>query len=308
MDALTHIAEAIRASGSAINLKEIVSLYTPLQETEPYRGVIVRRDLAYGAHPRHRIDAFVQPGRSRRPILLFVHGGGYIAGDRRVRPGSPFYDNVALWAARQGFVGVNMSYRLAPDAGWPAVQHDIADALAWIGANAAVLEGDPNSVVLMGHSAGATHVACYLAQSGPPADQVKAAVLLSATLHATPDQDVGPEDGPFIGHERAYFSEDPALYAGRGALPGLVECGVPIMAVSPEFDPPFFKRHHENLARILTSDGSIHRVELLPGHNHMSQIFCLNTRDTMLGEAVLGFVRSALGEAAPPASQSDGAR
>lgn len=315
MDALERITTAIKAAGSVIDLKEMVALYEPLHETEPYPNLIVRRDLAYGPHERHRADLFVLPGGDRRPVLLFVHGGGYIAGDRRVRPGSPFYDNVALWAARHGFLAVNMSYRLAPAAGWPAVQEDIADALRWLAANTSSFGGDPQSVVLMGHSAGATHVACFLGQA-PETElrSIKAAILLSATLRAIRDDEIGPEDGPFVGHERAYFGADPSAYDERGALPGLPGCGVPVMAISPEFDPSFFQRHHDNLARLLTKAGSIHQAERLPGHNHMSQIFCLNTRDTRLSEAILGFVRRAFDDAsrgdaaAAPVDHIHGAR
>ena len=54
-----------------------------------------------------------------RPVLVFVHGGGFTGGNKST-PGSPFYDNVPLWAARNGLVGVNITYRLAPQHPWPA--------------------------------------------------------------------------------------------------------------------------------------------------------------------------------------------
>jgi acetyl esterase/lipase len=316
MEALEHIAEAIRTSGPVINLRQMVSLYTPLHETEPYRDVMVVRDLAYGPDERHRLDLFVEPGARERPVLLFVHGGGYIAGDRRVRPGSPFYDNVGLWAARNGFLAITMSYRLAPGAGWPAAQQDIAAMLGWLlDSHAAAFGGDPRSVVLMGHSAGASHIACFLGQPEhwPKPLPVKAAILLSATLEASADHDIAADDAPFIAHERAYFGDDQARYPARGALPGMIACGVPTLLVSPEFDPSFFKRHHDHATRVLAQDGSIHRAFALAGHNHMSQIFCLNTRDTALGDAMHAFVGHALGGSSRTGStilsrQFDGAR
>jgi len=293
-----------------IDLREMVSLYAQLHETEPYRDMTVSRDISYGPDMRHRADLFVAAGGDGpRPVLVFVHGGGYIAGDRRVRPGSPFYDNVALWAARKGFLAVNISYRLAPGASWPAVQEDIALALRWLGEHAAGFGGDPDSILLMGHSAGATHIACVLGQGAFFEDfsAVRAAILLSATTQATADADIGPEDAPFIEHERAYFGQDPSRYAATGALPGLLDGPVPVLLVSPEFDPSFFKRHHEHIARILDDGDSIHRSISLAGHNHMSQIFSLNTRDTCLGEAILVFAGKALG-AAPPSGWAKPAR
>src|ERR1700759_5391266 len=89
-------------------------LYAPYHEREPYQSVKVSRDQAYGTDARHLLDVFApQPGGAPRPVLLFVHGGGFVAGDKH-RPGSPYQDNVALWAVRHGMVGVNMTYRLAP--------------------------------------------------------------------------------------------------------------------------------------------------------------------------------------------------
>ena len=60
-----------------------------------------------------------QPSAAPRPVLIYVHGGAFTAGNKRA-PGSPFYDNIALFAARSGFVGVNITYRLAPQHQWPA--------------------------------------------------------------------------------------------------------------------------------------------------------------------------------------------
>ena len=56
--------------------------------------------------------------------------------DRRTGD-SPFYDNIMLWAVSRGVVGVNMTYRLAPQNAWPAAQEDIGKALAWVRANIA---------------------------------------------------------------------------------------------------------------------------------------------------------------------------
>src|SRR5204862_7367374 len=116
------------------------------------------RDVHYGPAERNLLDVFAADAAGGgRPVLVFVHGGGYIMGDRRTAPGSPWYDNIMLWAARSGFVGVNMTYRLAPRYAWPAAQQDIAAALIWIRQNIGAQGGDPARVVLMGHSSGATH-------------------------------------------------------------------------------------------------------------------------------------------------------
>ena len=105
-------AKAALSSGSA--------LYAPLQEKEPYQGVKVERDVKYGAADRNLLDVFLRDTASpARPVLIYVHGGGFVAGNKRT-PGSPFNDNIMLWAVKNGFVGVNMTYRLAPQSPWPA--------------------------------------------------------------------------------------------------------------------------------------------------------------------------------------------
>jgi carboxylesterase type B len=69
---------------------------------------------------------------------------------------------VLPWAAKSGYVGVNVTYRLAPANAWPAAQQDLGAALAWVRAHVATRGGDPARVFLVGHSAGGAHVAQYL--------------------------------------------------------------------------------------------------------------------------------------------------
>src|SRR5205085_3613438 len=118
--------------------------------------------ITYGADPKQVLDVYTAdsaPGRRPRPVLLFVHGGGFRGGDKH----GPFYpDNVTLWAARHGMVGINIDYRLAPQNPYPAAAQDLAAAIGWARANAARYGGDPRRIVLFGHSAGANHVADYL--------------------------------------------------------------------------------------------------------------------------------------------------
>ncbi|MGO4837924.1 hypothetical protein AB4144_37340, partial [Rhizobiaceae sp. 2RAB30] len=91
------IAEKIRAFGRVINPEEIAAIYAPLQEREPYGDVVVTRDIRYGPDSRNLLDVFSPTTNGRRPALIFVHGGGFTTGNKRI-PGSPFYDNVALAA------------------------------------------------------------------------------------------------------------------------------------------------------------------------------------------------------------------
>src|SRR6185295_12320512 len=115
-----EIAAKLQEIGRVVDPPKTAPLYAPLQQQEPYHGVKVDRDVKYGSADRNLLDVFTpEAGSSFRPVLIYVHGGGFVAGNKRPA-GSPFYDNVMLWAVKNGFVGVNVTYRLAPQAPWPA--------------------------------------------------------------------------------------------------------------------------------------------------------------------------------------------
>ena len=103
----------LNSAASSIRRRQLCST-RHCREKEPYPGVKIERDVKYGAADRNLLDVFTPATDSSvRPVLIFVHGGAFVGGNKR-GPGSPFYDNIMLWAVKNGFVGVNMTYRLAP--------------------------------------------------------------------------------------------------------------------------------------------------------------------------------------------------
>src|SRR4051794_37672166 len=101
--------------GRVVDLPKTAALFAPMQEQEPYQGVKTEREVKYGPADRHLLDVFTpETAASAQPVLIFIHGGAFVGGNKRTTPTSPFYDNVMLWAGHNGFVGVNATYRLAP--------------------------------------------------------------------------------------------------------------------------------------------------------------------------------------------------
>ncbi|HKV00249.1 MAG TPA: alpha/beta hydrolase [Vineibacter sp.] len=282
------IAQKIAAFGRVINPPDVAALYTPLQEKEPYAGIKVTRDIKYGAADRNLLDVFAADGAGgARPVLIFVHGGGFVAGNKRA-PGTPFNDQVPLWAARNGFVGVNMTYRLAPQNPWPAGAEDLGAAVRWVRANAAAHGGDPARVFLMGHSAGAVHVASYVAHStfhGPDGIGLAGAIMVSGLFDLT----ARPPGPP----EKAYFGEDTTKYAERSSLPGLLKARIPLLVVYAELDPPAFEQESEKLNAALCKAGHCPQLVKLPGHSHISEVYSINTKDVGLTNQILAFTKSA---------------
>jgi acetyl esterase/lipase len=283
-DIAAHLAEI----GRVIDPPKTVQLYAPLQEKEPYPGVRIERDVKYGAADRNLLDVFMpDTASSSRPVLIFVHGGAFVAGNKRM-PGTPFYDNIMLWAVKNGFVGVNVTYRLAPQAVWPSGAQDLAAAVQWVSDNIGQRGGDPARIYLMGHSAGAVHVANYV--SHPEFHTVKGGGLAGAILvSGIYDLTATPLGDP----ERSYFGADPSRYAEQSSLAGLLRTDVPLMIVAAELDPPGFVKQFDLLRQATCQRASgCARAILLPQHSHMSEVYSINTADTGLTDAILDFVKT----------------
>lgn len=104
-----------------------------------------------------------EPGGSGLPVMVFIHGGSFIAGE----PSAPAYDGTAL--ARSGVVLVAVTYRLGVEGFLPleggATNIGLRDqlaALAWVQDNVAAFGGDPGSVTVFGESAGGMSLGCLL--------------------------------------------------------------------------------------------------------------------------------------------------
>jgi len=287
---LRDMSRRVRALGTQIapaSIEGTAALYAPLHEREPYEGVTVTRDARYGAHERHRLDvlapARTAPGGS--PVLLFVHGGGFVGGDKKM-PGSPYNDNVALWAVRHGLTGVNMTYRLAPQSTWPSGGEDVAGALGWVRANITRHGGDPRRIFVLGTSAGAVHVSTFITQRQlhpPQGPGIAGAILLSGIYK------LGLMPGNPM--HTAYYGSDPGVYERASTFDGLLETPVPLMFVLTEMDPADFQRQGLEIVQAwFARHGRWPYFVHLPGHNHLSSTMHLNSPDAFLGEQMLEFM------------------
>jgi acetyl esterase/lipase len=282
-----QIAAELQRLGRVIAPPPTAALYAPLHPQTLPDGVRVTRDAFYGADARHRLDVFAAaPAEQPRRVLVFVHGGGFVAGDKRMAGQPAFYDNIALWAVRNGLVAVNITYRLAPANPYPAVQEDIAAALSWIARNISIYGGDPRQVFLMGHSAGAIHAALYAANPRfqPTGLAAPRGYIFVSGLYSFGDEAAPP-------NERAYFGEDIAQRRERSPAEALVQLRAPIMLAFAELNPERFNTQSEALAKALRDAGREPVVVPLPGHSHISEILSIGTEDTSLSGTLLEFLR-----------------
>ena len=224
------IAASIRKIGQIVDTVNTAKLYAPLfaAQKEPYKGVNVTRDAGYGPDPLNKIDVFTSgAGAGGKTVVVYVHGGGFERGDKR-QNGTPFYDNIMLWAVNQGWVGVNIDYRLAPKNHWPDAQEDMAAVMRWLKANIAQYGGDPNRIVLWGESAGASLIAGYLSHPqfhGPGGHGVKGAILNSGFYENR------PEGSNYFGHDQKELKE-------RSDVEGMKTLTIPLLISHTEVDLP----------------------------------------------------------------------
>jgi acetyl esterase/lipase len=284
-----EIALALREIGPKIEGPRTNQLYAPLHPKEPYQNVTLTRDVAYGPHERHKLDVFASPdttAKSRKPVVVFIHGGGFARGQKSA-PGSPYFDNVGLWAASHGFVGMTINYRLAPEFMYPAGAEDLTRLVAWLKSNARTYGGDPNALFFWGHSAGAAHTADYIATvtNAGKKPGLAGAILTSGFYQL----------GDTVSVWKAYYGEDVSEYKERSSLEGLVKSSVPLLVADAELDPDTFKPDSDVLAEERAKVGRpVVRVKL-KGHSHISELNAVNTADESHTAPVLKFVQDVSG-------------
>jgi arylformamidase len=185
-------------------------------------------DLAYGSHERQRLDIYRPLQASAAPILLMVHGGAWAKGDKRM--GRVVGNKLARWLP-QGYLLVSLNYRLLPDARPLEQVEDIAQALSYVQQQAQGWGGDPQRVVLMGHSAGA-HLVSLLAADHAIAERHLAKPWLGTVALDSAAFDV---DSIMRGkHYRLYdqaFGAEPKYWRVASPYWRLQPAGAPLLAV-----------------------------------------------------------------------------
>lgn len=283
------LAARVRELGPVIDPPKTSAIYAPLHSQSAYDGVKIERDVRYAPVERQVLDIFAPAaGAKDLPVLVFVHGGGFVAGNKRGPDGSPFYDNIALAAVKAGMIGVNITYNLAPKHAWPQGRTDVELAIEWVHDNIARHGGNRGRIFLMGHSAGAVHAASYLTlhersmRSADPAPGVAGAILVSGLYDFT-KLEAGPG-------EKAYFGAK-AGTEEVSSLKGVVERRKPLLLVHAELDPPRFIEQSKLLNEALCKAGRCPTLVELKGHSHMSEVYAIGTGDDTLWKAILTFVK-----------------
>lgn len=151
----------------------------PHVQPEPVAAIAERTIRGPGAALPARV--YTPPGSGPHPVVLLLHGGGWVIGDRDTHD-----DQARALCARGGALVVSVDYRLAPEHPFPAALDDARAATAWVVDHAEELGGDPRRVAVGGDSAGANLAAAVcLAARDAGGPRLAAQVLVYPVVDAT---------------------------------------------------------------------------------------------------------------------------
>jgi acetyl esterase/lipase len=246
------------------------------QEAKLYH---VRRDIPYveKGHERQILDVFAPKEAKGLPVVFWIHGGGWQAGDKsdvQIKP---------RWFADRGFVFVSTNYRLLPAVDMGTIIADVAKSARWVHDHITEHGGDPKRMYVMGHSAGAQLAALlctdarYLKAEGLSLDIVKGCVPVDGDTYDVPAIIEVAEvrarthglPMPKFGH-RVKFGNDPEKHKDFSAVTHVAkDRGIPPFLLLHVADHPDVSAQALRLGNVLKAAGVPSTVFGARGTNHV---------------------------------------
>jgi len=244
-----------------------LSLFATLTPKDPAaRGA---RNVAFGPGPRQTLDVYA-PHRARgaaaAPVAVFFYGGSWDTGRRQD------YNWVGQALASRGFVTLVPDYGLFPQVRYPGFLEDGARAVRWAQDHAAEFGGDPNRIVLVGHSAGAYNAAMialdrrYLAEAGVDPRHIKALAGLSGPYDFLPLTD--PIAERTFGQAPDLAATQPTSFVRADSPPAFLATG--------DADTMVYPRNTVKLAAKLRAAGVAVEERHYPGVDHVRMVLALS--------------------------------
>lgn len=230
------------------------------------------RDVVFDPQLEPRLDVYSPATGDNHPVLVFVHGGSWKDYDKQL------FAPVAMRLLPLGMVVVIPNYTLHPDAGYEQMATEVAAALSWTLEEIHNYGGDPQRVVLAGHSAGG-HLSGlalmdrrFLGAYGHSSDEVCGWIGISGVYDVRAEYDYWASKGPepkvileVMGGEQHFAQASPVTHV-RADLP-------PILLIHGDEDRTVPVEIAVNLQSALESAGAESRLELYLTAGHSDLLF-----------------------------------
>lgn len=235
------------------------------------------------ANKKDRLDIYVPPGAKSAPVIISVHGGLLRQGDKSEEA------HVGQRFAAAGYVTVVPSYRLSPGVMHPAHVGDVAAAVAWVKRNIATHGGDPDRIVLTGHSAGAYLVALvaldprYLAAHALTSRDLRGVIPVSAFFYV--DREGVAPDRP-----KDVWGTEVAAWKSASVEPYMRADAPPMLVLYADGDEAWRRQQQLDFAADLVRAGHAPvETRMIPSRSHMSIWHKLGEPADPTAEALIAF-------------------
>ena len=272
----------------------------PPAQTKPN----VKREIPYAepTDPRQKVDIYAPVGAKNLPVVFWIHGGGWQTGDRTAIQLKP------QAFVEKGFVFVSTGYRLLPDVDMVTIFRDVAKSFGWVHKNIFQYGGDPQRILVMGHSAGAQLAALiciddrYLKAEGLSLAIIKGCVPVDGDTFDVPAIIETAETRlrvhglpmPKWGH-RLKFGNDPALHRDYSAVTHVAKGkGIPPFLILHVTDHPDTSAQAQRLENVLKDAGIPTKRFAAKETNHSKLNENLGLQDDPPTKALFEFVIEAL--------------
>lgn len=237
--------------------------------------------LSYGPSSLQTYDVYTPPRAIQAPVLIMVHGGAWKVGDKEA---SAVVENKLRHWLPQGFIVVSVNYRLLPEAMAFEQAQDVARAVQSISDQASGWGGDPDSVILMGHSAGA-HIAALLASQPDYVQRPLAGAVILDSAVLDVDTVMGRRHPGF--YDEA-FGSDPAYWRQASPADQWSTRATPMMVVCSSRRPDDPCSEARTFAAMTSASGA--RTPVLPvdlSHRDVNQTLGLDSAYTRAVDAFI---------------------
>ena len=254
----------------------------------------LRYDDSAGSDPKlNSLDLYLPTGKQNVPLVFYVHGGGWRAGDKA----NP--TTLVNLFGRMGVGLASINYRLAPEVKHPAQIEDVAKAFAWVYKNASQYGIDRNRIVITGASAGGQLVSLlalnpeYLSKEGVPSDAIKGVASVSGVY----DLAAWPEPVMMPTRKEQAFGLDPAVLRDASPSTYVTAKAPPFLITFTDWDLFMIRENTLEMYNLMLNKGANVQLVMVPGRNHMgiAEIgTSANQIDDVLGPALARFVADQL--------------